>query len=157
MAKRSTSIPVHTHGENRVFHPLATLRHEAENVFDRFSRGWQHFRSMINRPRADASESKDDYEISMELPGMDEGDIELTMADGVLYMRGEKRHEYEERDRDYYVMERAYGVFRRAFQIPDDVDSEKIHAKFGKGVLTISFPRSIVAKKNRRKIRVKAS
>lgn len=156
MAKQSNRVPIQQHGENKVFHPLMVLRGEVDHIFDRFAEGWHHLRSAVSKPLADVSESKKDYEISIELPGMDENDIEVTMGDGVLYLSGEKKHEYEEKDREYYLLERAYGSFRRAFQIPVDVDSSKIDAKFTKGVLKVTFPRTKGAKARAKKIRVKA-
>ena len=87
-------------------------------------------------PAVDIAETDKAYEITAELPGMDEKNIEVKFADGVLTIRGEKKDEKEEKKKDYYLSERSYGSFQRSFQVPDGVDTDKIEATFKKGVLT---------------------
>jgi len=79
------------------------------------------------------------------------------LADGVLTIKGEKQEEKEEKKKDYYLHERSFGSFQRAFQVPDGVDADKIEASFKNGVLTVTLPKSAQAQKTAKKIDVKAA
>jgi len=102
-------------------------------------------------------ESEKAYEIIAELPGMDEKNIEVKMADGVLTIKGEKREEKEEKQKDYYLQERSFGSFERSFEVPETVETDKIEASFRKGVLTLTLPKKAEAQKAAKKIEVKAT
>lgn len=151
MNKQSRKIPVES---DEGFHPLSSLRTEVEHVFGRLAEGFRNLRGEKRQPSADAAESDNGYEISVELPGMDAGDIDLKVEGDVLVISGEKRDEREESDRNYYLVERSYGAFRRAFRLPEDVDRERIGAEFSKGVLTVSMPRAPGAVKDVRRIEI---
>jgi HSP20 family protein len=152
--------------------PLETLRHEIDRLLADFDGGM--WRSRLGRPTfdlqpfwtrqstwampaVDVAETEKGYEITAELPGMDEKNIEVKFADGVLTIKGEKKDEKEEKKKDYYVSERSYGSFQRSFQVPDGVDTDKIEATFKKGVLTVALPKSAEAQKAAKKIDVKAA
>lgn len=152
--------------------PFDSLRREIDSLFDSFRLGmpWRGARSLLDAdlgwpreaawaisPAVDVAEKDASYEITAELPGLDEKDIEVKLANGVLTIKGEKREEREEKQKDYYVSERRYGSFIRSFQVPEGVDADKIVASFSKGVLTLSLPKSAEAKKNEKKIEVKAA
>ena len=92
-------------------------------------------------PASEASGGADAYVISMELPGVSEGDVELTVADGVVTVRGEKRTEEERKGDTWYFSERQYGAFRRSFRLPEDADPENVSAEMADGVLRISVAR----------------
>ena len=96
-----------------------------------------------------------EYEITAELPGMDESNIDVKFADGVLTIKGEKKEEKEEKKKDYYLSERRFGSFQRSFPVPESVDANKIEAKFVNGVLTVRLPKSPEAQKNEKKIAIK--
>jgi len=158
--------------------PLVTLRSEVDRLFDDFVRGWPSLMSFPSRmfnfdpfrragepigggfgtliPNVDVSESDNGYEIEAELPGLDEKDIDVAINDDVLTIKGHKKFEREEKNKDYYLNERSYGTFQRAFELPAGVDVDKIAAKFEKGVLSVSLPKSKEAKAKERKIEVKA-
>jgi HSP20 family molecular chaperone IbpA len=91
----------------------------------------------------DLAESKDAIEVTAELPGVDEKDLDVTLANGMLTIRGEKRTEHDEQDKDknWHVVERSYGSFSRAIPLPFDPDPAKVEAKFDKGVLHIHLPK----------------
>jgi HSP20 family protein len=108
-------------------------------------------------PAVDIAETDKAYEITAELPGMDEKNIEVKFADGVLTIKGEKKDEKEEKKKDYYLSERSYGSFQPSFQVPDGVDTDKIEATFKKGVLSVALPKSVEAQKAAKKIDVKAA
>lgn len=105
------------------------------------------FRNLGNRihdffsPQADAATTENAYQIELELPGVKEDDIDISLHDGVLMVKGEKRSEREEKGKSYYFSERAYGSFQRSFRLPGDVNPDKIDANFTNGVLSIKLPK----------------
>ncbi len=105
-------------------------------------------------PRLNVSETEQAIELSVELPGIDEKDVELLVQDDVLTIRGEKKLEKEEKDKNYHVVERQYGSFQRSYELPEIVDREKITAKFDKGVLAVTLPKSAKAREATRKIAI---
>jgi HSP20 family protein len=107
-------------------------------------------------PAVDIAESDKAYEITAELPGLDEKNIEVKLANGALTIKGEKQEEKEEKKKDYYLHERHFGSFERCFRVPEGVDADKIEASFKKGVLTVTLPKTPEAQKAEKKIAVKA-
>jgi HSP20 family protein len=95
------------------------------------------------------------YEIKAELPGLDEKNIEVKVANGVLSIKGEKQEEKEEKEKDYYRRERSFGSFERSFQLPDNIEADKIEANFKNGVLSVTLPKSAEAQQQAKKIEVK--
>ena len=108
-------------------------------------------------PRLDVSEDEKTVHVSVELPGMDEKDVAVSLADRVLTIRGEKKEEKEKKDKDVYRRERAYGSFRRSLELPIEVDAAKIEARFRNGVLTIDLPKTKEAQEKVTQIPVKAA
>jgi HSP20 family protein len=102
-------------------------------------------------------EKEKEYEISAELPGIDENNVEIKLANNTLTIKGEKNEEKEDRQKDYYMSERRYGSFRRTFALPDGIDTDKIEANFVKGVLTVKLPKTTAAQQAEKKIAVKAA
>ena len=80
-------------------------------------------------------------EVTAEVPGLEADDIEITLSEGMLTVKGQKRDTREEKGKDYYVSERRYGSFTRSFRVPESVVEDKISAKFDKGVLSITLPK----------------
>ncbi|MHC2582306.1 HSP20 family molecular chaperone IbpA [Bradyrhizobium diazoefficiens] len=111
----------------------------------------------MSTPAVDVTESDKAYEITAELPGMDEKDIEVNVANDGLIIKGEKKFEREEKQKDYYVSERRYGSFERHFGLPKDVEADKIEASFRNGVLKVTLPKTAEAQKPAKKIEVKAA
>ena len=93
-------------------------------------------------PASDAKLADDGYRITLELPGVEEKDVELTVHDGVVTVQGEKRTEREEEGDSWYFSERQYGSFRRSFRLPPDADEAKVEAELKDGVLTVRVPKS---------------
>jgi HSP20 family protein len=102
------------------------------------------------------TEDDNAYEITAEMPGVEEKDVEITVKDDRLTLRGEKKSEKEEKKKDYHMTERSYGAFERSFHLPADVAADKIRADFEKGVLTLTLPKTPEAKSKERKIAIKA-
>lgn len=94
-------------------------------------------------PATEASGSGDAYNIAMELPGVSEADIELTVEDGAVTVRGEKRTEETRKGDTWYFSERQYGAFRRSFRLPQDADATKVDAHMKDGVLRIAIPKLV--------------
>jgi HSP20 family protein len=106
-------------------------------------------------PRLDVAEDDKAFHVTVELPGLSEKDVAVTVTDRVLTISGEKREEKEKKDKDVVRRERAYGSFRRAIELPGDVDAGKIAAKFKDGVLTVDVPKTKDAQERVKKIPVK--
>src|SRR5438128_10306686 len=108
-------------------------------------------------PKIDIAESKDAIDMTAELPGVDEKDLDVTLANGVLTIRGEKKTERDEQDKDknWHVVERSYGSFSRAIPLPFDPDPAKVEAKFDKGVLHIRLPKPAEVAQKQQKIEIK--
>lgn len=152
--------------------PFEHLRREIDHLFDTFQTGewrlpfsrlaapelaWPRKGMLDLVPAVDVSEKPTAYEISAELPGLEEKDVEVKLANGILTLKGEKKEQKEEREKDYYISERRYGSFVRSFRVPDGVDADKIEAQFAKGVLTVTLPKTAEAKNGEKTIAVKAA
>ncbi len=92
-------------------------------------------------PASEASSDSTAYRITMELPGVAEDDIHLTVEDGVVHLRGEKKTSREEKGETWYFSERQYGSFSRSFSLPEDADEAAVKAELKDGVLTVTLPR----------------
>lgn len=110
----------------------------------------------LSAPVVDVTEDDKAYKVTAELPGLDEKNIDVSVSNHRLTIKGEKRQEKEEKDKNHYLSERSYGSFQRSFTLPDGVDDDKITAEFAKGVLTVSLPKTAEAQKQK-KIDVKVA
>lgn len=152
--------------------PLTMLRDDIDRAFDRMFADWPKFGGLMGRgffddesfftkpnvalPTVDVSEDEKGYCIEAELPGVDESDVDVTVRDNRLFLRGEKKSQTEKKDANVRMSERQFGSFERTFQLPDDVDSDKIKAEFSNGVLKLKLPKSAKEKSKERKISVKS-
>lgn len=147
------------------------FRDEMERLFDRFSAAfefpslkpihelgnfWPTSIAGMTGMAVDVSEDDKYYKIAAELPGLDEKDIEVTVSDDSITLKGVKSEEKEVKGKNRFYSERTYGEFRRSFALPKDVDRKLIDAKFAKGVLTVVIPKNPTAQKVE-KIAVKAA
>lgn len=125
--------------------PLQSLQNDINRAFDSFWRGfdlpWPSTSSAwsISMPSVDVSESDKEIEVTAELPGIDEKDIDISLADGVLTIRGEKKSEVEKKEKDYYLQERTFGSIERVVPLPDTIDLDSANATFKNGVLTVKL------------------
>jgi len=141
---------------------LGSLFRDVEKVFEDFSRRppFATFGTelpTVSAPKIDIAESKEAIDITAELPGVEEKDVEVTLADGVLTIRGEKKSERDETDsgKNWHLVERSYGSFSRSIGLPFEPDSGKVEAKFDKGVLRVHLPKPPEVAKKQQKIEIK--
>lgn len=166
--KSAAKVPA---ARKKEWRPIEGLRSEIDRLFEDFMPSWGRpfagLPSVFDRPFAkrafeiapaiDLVEKAKEYEITAELPGIDEKDVEVKLANGCLTIKGEKSEAKEEKDKEYYVSERSYGAFQRTFGLPEGIDTGKIEANFAKGVLTVKLPKSAEAQQAEKKIAVKAA
>ena len=106
-------------------------------------------------PSAEAAATEEFYEINMELPGVSSDDIDVSVHDGSITIKGQKRSQREERGRTYFFSEREYGAFQRSFKLPADVEPNKVTADFNEGVLSIRIPKAEPPQNEAHKIEVR--
>jgi HSP20 family protein len=135
--------------------PFGSLFREVQKTFEDFSR--RSPMAAFGAEMLAIAESKGAINVMAELPGVEEKDVDVTLADGVLTIRGEKKSERDERDKDksWHVVERSYGSFSRTISLPFDPDPAKVEAKFDKGVLHIHLPKPVEMAKKQQKIEIK--
>ena len=139
------------------FEELTTLRKEMDSLWSRFFPETPFHERYVSHewlPSIDLKETKDKLVVKAELPGLEAKDVELSLTDDILTIRGEKKTEKEEKEEHHYFVERYTGTFERRIKLPTLVKTEKIDATFDKGVLTITLPKSEEAKKKEIKIKV---
>ena len=169
MADKDTKLPVKKEPSTPLssgffeWHPFDMLRRQVDRLFEEFpSRKsiteFEPFERFVAgspaAPPVDFVEKEKEYELTAELPGLDDKNIDVKLANGVLTIGGEKKEEKEEKKEGYYFSERRYGSFKRAFRVPEGVDADKIEASFDKGVLTIRLPKTPEAQKAEKKIEI---
>ncbi|NUM53249.1 MAG: Hsp20/alpha crystallin family protein [Candidatus Hydrogenedentes bacterium] len=124
---------------NRLFGELA-------RDYDLFDRGWA--------PAVDVKENEQEYTIEADLPGMKKEEIDITVVDNVVTLKGERKHESETKEKDYHRVERRYGAFERTFEIPGGFDADKIAAHFDNGVLKVTLPKREESKPKQIEVKV---
>lgn len=138
--------------------PFVSLQREIDRLFDDFTRGFPTFSgngAAGLMPSMDVSETDKEIEITAELPGLEEKDVQINMSDNLLTIRGEKKAEKEQKDKNYRIVERSYGSFERTFELPEDTNADAIKANISKGVLKVTVPKPAPAQS--KKIEVKSA
>ena len=142
----------------RATDPFGQLRQEIDQMFNSvlgdsrlFDRGMPSF-----MPTVEVRESAKAIQVNAELPGLEQKDIEVSMLEGALWIKGEKRQEHEEEEGETYRCERQYGRFERVIQLPAEVDGDNIKATFKHGLLNITLPKTKEAQSSRRVIAVES-
>jgi HSP20 family protein len=144
--------------------PFSALKSEMDSLFDSFIGGLPAFTGMFGTrggrsfplaPHMDVKETDKEIVVEAELPGIDDKDISLSVQDGVLTIRGEKKLERDEEKENYRMMERRHGSFQRSVRLPDTVDEDKVEASFDNGVLKVSLPKRPEAIGKQRTIPIK--
>ncbi len=154
-------IPVgRERGVARADNPFLSLQQEIDRLFDDFTRGFPSMGAgMTNMtkmlPTMDVAETDKEIEITAELPGLEEKDVQINIVDNLLTIRGEKKAEKAETEKNYRLIERNYGSFERTLELPEGVKPDAIKATISKGVLKVTVPKPAPAQA--KKIEVKAA
>ncbi|NJO31874.1 MAG: Hsp20/alpha crystallin family protein [Rhodospirillales bacterium] len=142
---------------------FSTMRNEMERLFERFEHhfpllpGFWSGTSGALVPSLDVRERDDAIVIEVDLPGVEEKDVSLTIANGNLTIRGEKKQSIEQKGENFYLSERTHGNFERTLRLPDSIDEAKIEAKFSNGVLQVTAKKNPGVVKAARKIEIKSA
>jgi len=146
--------------QRRELDPFSQFRRDMDQMFEGMLSDWAGPMNLLDRrlgnwmPRVDVRETAKEVRVTAELPGMEEKDLEVSLLDGALTIKGEKNEEHEEEKGDVHRSERQYGMFERTVPLPAEVDLDKVKATFKKGVLKITLPKTREAQSNRRLIRI---
>jgi len=145
--------------------PLSSLQRRMNRVFDDFfgdfgDINFAPLRALSGTgsefvPRMDVSDTDKEIMITAELAGIDEKDVDITLQDDVLTIRGEKKVQRDENEKSYHLVERSSGTFSRSIALPAEIEQDKIEATFKKGVLTIRLPKQPVEESKAKKIEIK--
>ena len=147
--------------------PLVQVHQEIDRMFDDVFRSFgfpfMNFgrpaafpdESQWLRPTLDIGASETEYTVTVELPGVDEKEVQLELVKDTLRISGEKKQEKEQKEKNYYRMERSYGSFQRVLSLPEDADQEGIKANFKNGVMQVIIPRKASPKTETRKIEIR--
>ena len=180
MAKAETKVPVTDQGTSaappsaaqamQAWRPFETMRRDIDRLFEDFALNpfrlplrrpafdlepfWQPD-SWVAQPPMDLVERDNAFELTAEMPGLDEKNIEVNVANGVLTVKGQKEEDKVEKKADFHLRERRFGSFARSVRIPETVDADRIEAAFRNGVLKVTLPKKPEAQKPVKKIEVK--
>jgi HSP20 family protein len=142
--------------------PFTHLQREMNRLFEDFFgdrwglepySGWGRLEGF--RPSVNVSETDKEVRVTAELPGVEEKDIDVTVTRNALTIKGEKHTEHEEKSESHYHVERSFGSFERTVPLPAEVVTDKVDARFSKGVLTISMPKTETAQAEARRVKIK--
>ncbi len=148
--------------EQEIDHPFYSLQRDMNSLFDNFFRGFDisprgFYESDLGgfSPSIDVKENEKEFIIKAEIPGVEEKDVEVTVSNDSVTIRGEKKEEKEDKDKNYYYMERSYGSFHRIIPLAAEVESGRAQARFKNGVIDIKIPKSQNAQSRGVKIPIK--
>ena len=139
------------------FRELERVRREMDRLWDSFfderlTRRGEEVREWL--PSVDVAETDKDIVVKAEIPGIDPNDIDISLANDLLTIKGEKKQEKEEKEENYHLVERSYGVFTRSVRLPGQVQNDRISASYKDGILKVTLPKSEETKKKEIKIKV---
>ncbi|HSJ35474.1 MAG TPA: Hsp20/alpha crystallin family protein [Acidimicrobiia bacterium] len=138
--------------------PLLDLESEMRSMFDRYWPAEERERLLPNKLVADMHRDEGDLVVTVELPGVDpDKDVDITVEDDILIIKGEKSDEREVEEEDHFLRERRFGNFERRIFLPDGVDPDAITASYDHGVLTVRVPIPVEAEGTPRRIPIKAN
>ncbi|WP_262267377.1 Hsp20/alpha crystallin family protein [Microvirga yunnanensis] len=157
---RNPMTPYRPGGEMFPGDPFLSLHREMNRLFDDVFRGTALPASAGSQGQGDVgafvnasinvSETDKEIHITAELPGVTEQDIDVSLDDDVLTIRGEKKFERKDDKENFHFVERSYGTFQRSLRLPYTVESEQVRASFENGVLTVTVPKTERQERSRR-------
>ena len=170
--ERNLTIPVR-HAErqpaplfSRTFAPMMQLQREMDHLLNNFFRefdldtmgSFDTFKPLDDagmlKPQVDLSANDHEYRLTLEIPGVSEKDVSVSVSGNTLTIKGEKKQEKEEKDKEFYRIERRYGSFQRVLSLPEDVDHDGFKATFKNGVLIVTMPRKALVKSDAKQIEI---
>jgi HSP20 family protein len=179
MVEPSTKMPIKVsraarrHEIRAAPHAVDQLHAEVDRVLGDFVHGYWHVpfrRSVIDVepiwrgdigfaavPAVDVVDKDDSYKMTIELPGVDEKEVEIEFSDGTLSVEGTKAEPPEDADERHFLSERRYGSFHRTFRVPDGVDFDKIEATLKSGVLSVTLPKTAEARRRHKRVEVRSA
>lgn len=143
-------------------HPVLTIQSEFDKAMGYYFNRWLDFPSFLSErfedltlyPSMDVIDDKEHFKIEVEMPGMGEEDVKISISDGVLMIKGEKTTSKQDKDKNYLMREINYGSYERNVTLPDSVDISKTKATFKKGMLWVDIPKKSEVVKQSREIKV---
>jgi HSP20 family protein len=157
----AANVPIQRKGNRPLYHddsmvsPIVQFRREVDRVFENIFTGASPLTTAgLLKPQVDIGATDKEYAVTVEVPGVNEKDVRVEVSNNTMIIRGEKRQEVEEKEKDYYRVERTYGSFQRVLSLPEDSDQESIRATFDNGVLTIRIARKALPESNVRQIEI---
>jgi HSP20 family protein len=162
--QRSDAVAQYPQGDAE--NPLVHLHREIDGLFQNAFRGFggAPFRSdfftrltdnVLLKPQVDIGATDKEYSVTVEVPGVNEKDVKVEISGNIMTIRGEKKQEKEEKDKNYYRIERSYGSFQRVLCLPEDANQDDVKATFNKGVLTVKMPRKALPKPDVKEIEIR--
>lgn len=141
-------------------HPLMSFQRDMNRLFEDLWRGFdapvpsrsEGMAATMISPRIELKERDAEIEVCAELPGLKENDVEVTVTDNVLSIRGEKKLERKEEEKGYTYSERSYGAFERRIPLDAEILADRVEAKFADGLLTVTLPKNPVSRGHARRI-----
>jgi HSP20 family protein len=156
---RHSSAPARRESGHPMFALQSDINHALEDFWSTFEnpmmRALRSDTMDVDAPRVDVRETDQEVDVLAELPGMDEEDVEVSVADGALIIRGEKETEAEDKDEDYVLRERRFGYIERVVPLPDNLELDSAEATFRNGLLTIRIPKKAGQQSARKRVSVK--
>ena len=157
--KRSEKLPVRRQEADS----FLQLRDEMDRMFENFFespwslRPFEAFEANLSgfMPSLDVNETEKDINVTVELPGMEDKDIQLFLDNNVLTISGEKKFEKQEKKNNFHRLERSYGTFSRQVALPCDVDEDHVSASFKNGILNVTLPKQQVNDPQSKRITIK--
>lgn len=139
------------------WNPTRSLFNLNSDLVDQFiNNNWLNTRAETDWvPAVDIEEDDNGYNFFVELPGMEKDDVKISLHDDILTIKGEKKFEKKDENKNYHCYERSYGTFERAFRLNSEVIIDKIDATFKNGVLQVSLPKAEIAKPKEIEVKVK--
>jgi HSP20 family protein len=136
--------------------PFHAMRREMNDLFSDFARRWPSTAITLDAPAVDIAETKDAYEITAELPGVEQNDIKLAIDGNTVVISGEKKKETEQKDKNWHAIERSYGAFQRSVALPFEPKEDAVSAFYDKGVLRLTIKKSPAALQQKKTIEIKS-
>lgn len=156
---KPAQVPVRQEGlanSRPMFNIFGSLQREIDRLVEDFAPPFATGRGLVDvKTRMDLADTEDGLELTVELPGLEEKDVDVAVSDGLLTVSGEKKFESEKKDKNYHFVERSYGSFSRSIELPPGVTTDQIKATMSNGVLKVVIPTP--ARPEPKKIEVKAA